>query len=33
MTSKPLLQNTIILGRPGVANFTDIIKIATMLIN
>ena len=32
MTSKHLYQNTYILTRPRVANFADIIKIATMFI-
>ena len=32
MTSQPLLQNTFILKRRGVANFTGIMKIATMFI-
>ena len=33
MTSEALFQNTIILRKPRAANFTGIIKIATMLIN
>ena len=32
MTSQPLFQNTFILKRPRVANFTGIMKIATMFI-
>ena len=32
MTSQPLLQNTVILRRPGVAIFADIIKIITFLL-
>ena len=32
MTSQPLFQNIFILTRPRVANFTDIIKIATTII-
>ena len=32
MTSQPLLQNTFILRRPGVAIFPDIIDIVTMVI-
>ena len=32
MTSYPLVQNTVILGRPGVAVFADIIKIITRFI-
>ena len=32
MTPEPLFQNTSILRRPGVANFVDISKVATMLI-
>ena len=32
MTSKPVFQNTVVLGRPGVAIFADIIKIITMSI-
>ena len=32
MTSKPLFQLTFILRRPRVANFADIIKIATISI-
>ena len=32
MTPKPLFKNTFILRRPRVANFADIIKIATMFI-
>ena len=32
MTSQSLSQNTFILRRPRVANFSDIIKIATMFI-
>ena len=32
MTSKPLFQNIIILRRPGVAIFADIIKIMTRFI-
>ena len=32
MTSEPLLQNTFILRRPGVAIFAGIIKIGTMII-
>ena len=32
MTSFPLFQNTIILRRPGVAIFADIIKIVTIFI-
>ena len=32
MTSQPFFQNTFILGRPRVANFSDIIQIATMFI-
>ena len=32
MTSYPLFQNTAILGRPGVAFFSDIIKIITRFI-
>ena len=32
MTSKPLFQNTLILRRPGVVIFADIIKIVTMFI-
>ena len=33
MTLKPLFQNTIILKRPTVAMFVDIIKIVTMFIS
>ena len=32
MTSQPLFQNTVILRRPGVAIFADIIKIITRFI-
>ena len=32
MTSQPLLRNTLILRRPGVIIFADIIKIVTMFI-
>ena len=32
MTSQPFFQNTLILRRPGVAIFADIIKIVTMFI-
>ena len=32
MTSQPLFQNIFILRRPKVANFADIVKIATMFI-
>ena len=32
MTSQPLFQNTFILRGPRVANFADIIKIATIII-
>ena len=32
MTSYPLYWNILILRRPGVANFADIIKIVTMFI-
>ena len=32
MISEPLLQNTFILRRPGVATFAGIIKIGTMII-
>ena len=32
MASQPLSQNNIFLRRPRVANFSDIIKIATMFI-
>ena len=32
MTPKPLFQNTFILKRPRVDNFTDIIKVATIFI-
>ena len=32
MTSKPLFQSTLILRRPGVDIFADIIKIVTMFI-
>ena len=32
MTSKPLFQNTFILRRSRVANFADMIKIASMFI-
>ena len=32
MTPQRLFQNTFILRRPGVVNFADIIKIATMFI-
>ena len=32
MTSQPFFQNTFILRRPGVANFPDIIKVATIFI-
>ena len=31
VTSRPLFQNTFILRMPRVANFADIIKIATMI--
>ena len=32
MTSQPLFQNALILRRPTVANFADIVKIPTMFI-
>ena len=32
MTSYPLFQNTVILRRPGIAIFADIIKIVTFFI-
>ena len=32
MTPKPLFQNTFVLKRPRVDNFTDIIKVATVFI-
>ena len=32
MTSKPLFENAVVLGRPGEAIFADIIKIITMSI-
>ena len=32
MTSKPLFRNTVILRRSRVANFADMIKIASMFI-
>ena len=32
MTSEPLFQNTLILRRPGVVTFADIIKIVTMFL-
>ena len=32
MTSQPFFQNTLILRRPGVAIFADVIKIVTMFI-
>ena len=32
MTSQPFFQNTLILRRPGVAIFADVIKIVNMFI-